>query len=98
MFRFRRPSRPTARLAVANALTTAFVAPASATAAVFDSLAGRWPMYGLPTTDDTGLGAYLGTCDLYFTGDIDDVAVFNQALPVDGIWSKISSLFLKPLR
>jgi hypothetical protein len=75
MFRFRRPSRPAARLALASGFA-----------------------YGLPTTGDTGLGAFLGTCDFYFTGDIDDVAVFNQAPPIDGIWSKIASLFLKPLR
>jgi hypothetical protein len=54
--------------------------------------------YNLPTTGDTGIGGFLGTCDLYYTGDIDDVAVFSTALPVDQIWSKISALFLKPLR
>jgi hypothetical protein len=54
--------------------------------------------YTMPTTGDTGLGGFLGTCDLFYTGDIDDVAVFNQALPVDQIWSKISALFTKPLR
>lgn len=54
--------------------------------------------YSLPTTGSTGLGGFLGTCDLYYTGDIDNVAVFSQALPVDQIWSKISALFTKPLR
>jgi hypothetical protein len=54
--------------------------------------------YNMPTTNDTGIGGFLGTCDLYYTGDIDDVAVFSQALPVDQIWSKISALFTKPLR
>ncbi|MCW3023528.1 MAG: hypothetical protein JWR30_2850 [Conexibacter sp.] len=54
--------------------------------------------YTLPTAGDTGLGGYLGTCDLYYTGDIDDVAIFSQALPVDQIWSKVAALFTKPLR
>lgn len=54
--------------------------------------------YGTTTTGDTGLGNYLGTCDLFYTGDIDDVALFSQALPVDKIWSAIALLFPKPLR
>lgn len=54
--------------------------------------------YQLPTSGDGGIGGYLGTCDLYYTGDIDDVALFSQALPVDKIWSAISLLFPKPLR
>lgn len=54
--------------------------------------------YTTTTTGDTGLGNYLGTCDLLYQGDIDDVALFSQALPVDRIWSAISLLFPKPLR
>src|SRR3954452_3738736 len=54
--------------------------------------------YGLPTSGDVGVGDYLGTCDLFYTGDVDDLAIFNQALPVDRIWSAISLLFPKPLR
>lgn len=50
------------------------------------------------TTGDTSLGGFLGTCDLYYTGDIDDVAIFSQALPVDKYWSALSLLFPKPLR
>ncbi len=54
---------------------------------------------GVPQTSaDLGVGAYLGTCDLYYTGDIDQVAIFNQALPVDRIWSAVSLLFAKPQR
>jgi hypothetical protein len=34
------------------------------------------------------IGAYLGTCDLMFTGDIDEVHVWSQALPVDSIWAR----------
>jgi hypothetical protein len=47
---------------------------------------------------DVGVGGYLGTCDLYYTGDIDDVAIFSQALPIDRYWSALSLLFPKPLR
>jgi hypothetical protein len=45
-----------------------------------------------------GIGGYLGTCDLYYTGDVDDVAIFSQALPIDKSWAPISMLFPKPLR
>jgi hypothetical protein len=54
--------------------------------------------YGTPTTGDAGLGNYLGTCDLFYTGDIDDVAVFSQALPIDKYWAALALLFPKPLR
>jgi hypothetical protein len=42
------------------------------------------------------IGSYRGTCDLYFTGDIDEVRVFSSALPVADLWKKISSLFGTP--
>ena len=51
--------------------------------------------YNLPVSD-TGIGGYLGTCDLYYTGDIDDVALFSQPLAIDKIWSAIRLLFPKP--
>lgn len=54
--------------------------------------------YDAPTTGDAGFGGYLGTCDLYYTGDIDDVALFKEALPVDKYWAALSLLFPKPLR
>jgi hypothetical protein len=54
--------------------------------------------YGLPTSGDVGVGDFLGTCDLFYTGDIDDVAIFNTPLPVDKIWSAISLLFPRPAR
>jgi hypothetical protein len=47
---------------------------------------------------DVGIGDFLGTCDLFYTGDIDDVAIFSQALPIDKYWSALSLLFPKPLR
>ncbi len=52
----------------------------------------------MPTTGDASLGGFLGTCDLYYTGDIDDVAIFSQPLPIDKYWSALSLLFPKPLR
>jgi concanavalin A-like lectin/glucanase superfamily protein len=54
--------------------------------------------YNVPTTGDSGIGGYLGTCDLYYTGDIDQVALFSQALPVDRIWSSIAAVFSRPRR
>jgi hypothetical protein len=47
---------------------------------------------------DVGIGDFLGTCDLFYTGDIDDVATFSQALPIDKYWSALSLLFPKPAR
>jgi hypothetical protein len=54
--------------------------------------------YNGSTTGDAGMGNYLGSCDLFYTGDIDEVAVFSQPLAVDRIWSAIALLFPKPLR
>jgi hypothetical protein len=44
--------------------------------------------YDLPTSGDTGFGQYLGDCDLFFTGAIDQVTVFSQALPIEQIWAR----------
>jgi hypothetical protein len=52
----------------------------------------------LPTTSDVTFGNYAGTCDLLYTGDVDDVAIFSQALPVDKYWPLISLTFPRPLR
>jgi hypothetical protein len=49
-------------------------------------------------TGDVGIGDFLGSCDLFYTGDIDDLAIFSQALPIDKYWSALSLLFPKPLR
>jgi hypothetical protein len=54
--------------------------------------------YNTPTTGDASFGGFLGTCDLFYTGDIDDVSIFSQALPIDKYWSALSLLFPKPLR
>jgi hypothetical protein len=53
--------------------------------------------YDLPS-GNANLGDYAGSCDLFYTGDLDDVAVFSQPLAVDRIWSAISLLFPKPAR
>ena len=48
---------------------------------------------------DVGVGDYVGgSCDLFYAGDIDDVAIFSQALPIDKYWSALSLLFPRPLR
>jgi Concanavalin A-like lectin/glucanases superfamily len=54
--------------------------------------------YNMPTTGDASLGGFLGTCDLFYTGDIDDVAIFSQALPIDKYWAALALFFPKPLR
>jgi hypothetical protein len=54
--------------------------------------------YGTTSSGDLGVGDYLGSCDLFYSGDVDDVALFSQPLQVDRIWSAISLLFPKPLR
>ena len=43
--------------------------------------------YSLPEPDTT-IGGYHAGCDLLFTGDIDEVHVWSQALPVSDIWKK----------
>jgi Concanavalin A-like lectin/glucanases superfamily len=44
--------------------------------------------YATSPTNDGFLGAYKGSCDLNFTGDIDNVMVFSKALPIAEIWKK----------
>jgi len=52
--------------------------------------AGTTPVeYGLPSGNTT-LGAYVGTCDLTMTGDLDEVSIWKEALPVAEIWKKAS--------
>jgi Concanavalin A-like lectin/glucanases superfamily len=51
--------------------------------------------YGLPN-GDTGMGNYLGACDLFFTGDIDQVTLFSQALPMQDIWNRWRWLLSSP--
>ena len=41
--------------------------------------------YGLTPTDDFFVGAYGGTCDLYFNGLIDEVGIWNRALSADEV-------------
>jgi hypothetical protein len=54
--------------------------------------------YTLPTTPDATLGGYRGTCDLLFTGDVDELHVWSQALPVDQIWDRWGWLLGYPNR
>lgn len=63
------------------------------------STTGGGPInYDTITTGDTGIGTYLAGCALYYTGDIDDLAIFNQALPIDKYAAALQLLFPKPLR
>jgi hypothetical protein len=44
---------------------------------------------------NANLGAYIGTCDLTLTGDLDEVSSWSKALPVAEIWKK-ASIFFQP--
>jgi hypothetical protein len=48
--------------------------------------------YDTPSGNTT-LGAYVGSCDLTFTGDLDEVSIWKKALPVAEIWRKASFFF-----
>jgi concanavalin A-like lectin/glucanase superfamily protein len=36
----------------------------------------------------TTIGGYHGSCDLMFSGDIDEIHIWSQALPIKEIWAK----------
>jgi hypothetical protein len=48
--------------------------------------------YGLPSGNAT-LGAYIGSCDLTLTGDLDEVSIWSKALPVSDIWKRAAVIF-----
>jgi hypothetical protein len=48
--------------------------------------------YDLPSGKTT-LGAYIGTCDLTLTGDLDEVSIWSKALPVSDIWKRAAVFF-----
>jgi hypothetical protein len=48
--------------------------------------------YGTPTGNTT-LGAYVGSCDLTLTGDLDEVSIWSKALPVADIWKRAAVFF-----
>jgi hypothetical protein len=49
-------------------------------------------------TGETILGGYHAGCDLLMQGDLDQVMLWSQALPVDQIWNSLAALFNKPRR
>jgi hypothetical protein len=52
--------------------------------------------YDLPTSGDTGFGEYLGDCDLFFTGAIDQITLYSRALPIERIWKRWRWLLSSP--
>jgi len=50
------------------------------------------PEYGTPSGTTT-IGAYVGTCDLALTGDLDEVSIWSKALPVADIWKRAAVFF-----
>jgi hypothetical protein len=53
--------------------------------------------YDMPEGNTT-IGGYHAGCDLLYTGDIDQVMVWSDALDVSGIWSRFSAIFNRPSR
>jgi concanavalin A-like lectin/glucanase superfamily protein len=53
--------------------------------------------YQGPTGGGT-IGGYRGTCDLLFTGDVDEPHIWSEALPIDEIWKKWGWLLGAPSR
>jgi hypothetical protein len=53
--------------------------------------------YGLPTNDGAQIGSYVNGCNLSFKGDIDEVSIWNAALPITTIWQKVIGLFISGL-
>jgi hypothetical protein len=47
---------------------------------------------------DAILGGYRGSCELLFKGDVDELHVWSQALPVDQIWARWGWLLGYPNR
>ena len=37
---------------------------------------------------NTTIGGYVGTCDLLFTGDIDEVHIWSQPIAMDQVWNR----------
>jgi len=48
--------------------------------------------YDLPS-GNANLGAYVGSCDLTLTGDLDEVSIWSKALPVADIWRRAAVFF-----
>ena len=61
-----------------------------------DALGNTLPVQYTQPNGSTTLGAYRGSCDLLFTGDIDQVMIFDTALPIEQIWSRWGFILNKP--
>jgi hypothetical protein len=44
----------------------------------------------------TSFGGYRGSCDLMFSGDIDQVMLFDRPLPIEEIWDRWGFILNKP--
>lgn len=56
---------------------------------------GTGPVYNIPDGTTT-FGGYRGSCDLLFTGDIDQVMLFDSVLPIELIWDRFGFILNKP--
>jgi hypothetical protein len=51
--------------------------------------------YSLDSSDDGYIGTYFGDCDLNFRGDLDEVSVWNKALPISDIYARLRALGIR---
>jgi hypothetical protein len=51
--------------------------------------------YSLDTGDDGYIGTYFGDCDVSFRGDLDEVSVWNKALPISDIYARLRALGIR---
>ena len=58
-------------------------------------MSGTGPVYGIPDGTAT-FGGYRGSCDLLFTGDIDQVMLFDKVLPIELIWDRFGFILNQP--
>jgi hypothetical protein len=47
-------------------------------------------------TGATTIGAYRGSCDLFFTGDMDSVMIWSTPIDVTAVWNGLRALFGSP--
>ena len=54
--------------------------------------------YGLSSVDGSQIGNFSNDCGLTFKGDIDEVSIWNAALPFNQIWANVFTLLTSNLR
>jgi hypothetical protein len=52
--------------------------------------------YGDQPDGTSTIGGYRGSCDLLFTGDLDQVMIFDKVLPIEQIWTRWGYILGQP--